>query len=123
MNIFLRMLGRLTGRPVREVGMRVSHDGKASLGELSPLARLSHRLMGLGFKIGPPGKPLSYLTTNDLDPKTKKPYPDYLERRKREGAARIIFDDLVLDEGEKKTDDGKEGQAAVIFSAHDVYPD
>jgi hypothetical protein len=93
MNIFTRMLARVTGRPVREVGMTVSHDGRTSPGELSMLANLTKRLFGSKFKFGSPGKPNIFLTTADIDPKTKKLYPDYMERRKREGSPRVIVND------------------------------
>ncbi len=93
MNIFLQVLSKVTGRPVQTVGMTVAHDGKTAPGELSALARLTKRLFGPRFKFAPPGKPLSFLTTSDLDPKTKKPYPDYMERRKREGSPKVIIID------------------------------
>ena len=123
MNIFLRILGKVTGRPVTEAGMTVAHDGRTSPSELSFLAGLSNRLWRRGFKFAPPGKPRNLLTTSDLDPKTKKPYPNYLERRKREGSPRVILvdGDLVMDEveSEKNVAEGKEGYAG--FSKKSFY--
>jgi hypothetical protein len=69
MNIFIRMLERLTGRRGEDRGMSVTYDGRSSPDEIEALARMTARAIHPETKFGPPGKKLNIITTGNLDNK------------------------------------------------------
>jgi hypothetical protein len=101
---FIEILERIIGKRSERPSMTVIHDGKISGDELLGLAELTR----LTFREEPEtytgGQKLNIITTQDVNPKTGKLYPDYLERR----AARRLAEE-------------KECAAGTI--GHDVRPD
>lgn len=58
-------------------------------GRFAILSRLSTRTP---IEFAPPGPPISGVTSDDIDKDTGRPYPDYLERRRRRDEARTADD-------------------------------
>jgi hypothetical protein len=71
LNIFARMIERLTGRRGEDRGMSVAHDGRTSPDELEALARMTARAIRPEIKYAPPGEKLNVITTGDFDLKGK----------------------------------------------------
>jgi len=85
---FKWMLEKVTGKRIERAIVDALTKGRVNLGELQGLARLTQAVTRDPVKLEPPGDKLEILTSNDIDPSTGKPYPDYLERRakkKKEG--------------------------------------
>jgi len=71
MNIFMKVLERLTGRRAEDRGMSVAHDGRTSPDEIETLARITARAIRPEIKYAPPGEKLNIITTGDFDSKGK----------------------------------------------------
>ncbi len=71
MNIFLRMLERVTGRRVQGEKMGVQFDGRTSPDEIETLARLTARAIHPEIKYAPPGEKLNIISTSDFDAQGK----------------------------------------------------
>jgi len=105
MNLFLKLLERMTGRKSQRSTMDASTmSNDSDLDDLQDLAMRTYLALREPIKFEPPGPKLKILLTDDINPKTGKAYPDYLERRERR----------------RKAKQGKEIYAACI---EDVRPD
>ena len=89
MNLFLKFLERFTGRKSQRPTMDAYTRSKnADLNELEDLAVRSRLTFREPVKFEPPGPKSKMLLLDDINPETGKPYPDYLERRRKRREAR-----------------------------------
>jgi len=107
MSVFIRVLEALTGRKSTRPGISASIGAGSSLGKARNLAQLTRMLTRDPVELEPPGPELRILLTDDIDPRTGKAYPDYMERRKR------------------RREEEEAGKRDRCFGTvdHDVYPD
>jgi hypothetical protein len=86
MSLFIRIMERLTGRPVEGQKMSVLCDDKDSPDEIIALARRTMRALHEEIKFAPPGKKLNIITTSNL--------PDKRENKLIGGSMIITTSDL-----------------------------
>lgn len=83
MNIFKVLLERMVGRTISERNAAQRTAGAASRQDLVDVAKRTLHSTREPIKMEPPGRRLTAITTEDIDPATGKVYLDYAERRKR----------------------------------------
>jgi len=84
---FIEILGRLVGKKSQGPRIGAVHDGRVSPGELHGLAKLSRLIFWKEPETYSGGPKLQILMSTDIDPETRRAYPDYLQRRAARRAA------------------------------------
>lgn len=95
MSIFKKLLEMMAGRTISERNAVRGTTGAASARDLVDIARRTLLSTRKPIKLQPPGRRLTAITTEDIDPNTGKLFPDYLARRearqRKENEPKLIY--------------------------------
>lgn len=100
---FLNILEKIVGK--KSTRSTMNAYGSDDIDDLKDLAARTYSAFRESIKFEPPGPKSKILMTDDIDPKTGKPYPDYMERRRKRREARQNKGAVAGCPGDVKPDD------------------